>query len=112
MVVGFLILSFITTREWLSEGLIYSAVTIGVLSLISVRMHQQILRLWFGLAKILGFVNSRIILTVVYFLILVPMAILSRLLGRITVQLKKREGESYFVTRNHKYSKADLENPW
>ena len=108
MVVGFLLLSY-----WLDQMLLsYIAAVIGVLSVVSQVIHRLILKLWFGLAKVLGFINARILLTLVYVLVLMPLAFLSRLFGNNTVQLKKKNGGSYFETRNHKYVKADLENPW
>lgn len=108
MVIGFLLLSY-----WLDQVVLsYVAAAIGILSVISQVLHRLILKLWFGLAKIFGFINSRILLTVVYVLVLLPLSLLSRLFGSNSVQLKKKASGSYFVTRNHKYIKADLENPW
>ncbi len=108
MVLGLLLIAIWKDWVWLS----YSAIGIGVATLLSQRLMEWTLKLWFGLAKVLGFINSRILLTVVYVLVLMPLAFLSRMFGSNTVQLKKREEGSYFVTRNHKYEKTDLDNPW
>ena len=68
---------------------------------------------WMGLAKVLGFINSHILLGVIFFFILTPIALLRNLVSRKdNLQLRKQEGESYFVERNHTYEAADLENPW
>lgn len=108
MVLGFLILGMVLKVPWLN----YVAIGVGVAALISQHLLRLILKFWFGLAKVLGFINSRILLTVVYVVVLLPLAFLSRMFGNNSVQLKKKSGESYFVNRNHKYAKADLENPW
>lgn len=108
MVLGLLIIAL--WRDWL--WLTYTAISLGVAALISQQLLGLILKGWFGLAKILGFINSRILLTVIYVIVLLPMAFLSRVFGKQTVQLKKNPGKSYFATRNHTYVKADLENPW
>lgn len=108
IVIGFLLLSYYFDQIVLS----YVAVALGLLSVISHDLHRLILKLWFGLAKVLGFINSRILLTVVYVLVLLPLSLLNRLFGSNSVQLKKKASGSYFVTRDHKYVKVDLENPW
>ncbi|MDW3194056.1 MAG: SxtJ family membrane protein [Cytophagales bacterium] len=108
MVLGLLIIAI--WREW--TWLTYTSIGIGLAAVISNRILTLIVKGWFGLAKVLGYINSRILLTVVYVLILMPLAFLSRMFGNNSVQLKKKNGESYFETRNHKYVKADLENPW
>ena len=109
MVLGLLLIAI--WREWL--WMTYTAIGIGIAAVISANLLDLILKFWFGLAKVLGFINSRILLTLVYVIVLMPLAFLSRVFSKSNaVQLKKKHGESYFVTRNHKYVKADLENPW
>jgi hypothetical protein len=66
---------------------------------------------WMGLAKVLGFINSHIILGVVFFFLLTPLALLRKLTRKDTLQLRKR-GDSYFSVREQVYEGKDLENPW
>lgn len=67
---------------------------------------------WMMIAKVLGYINSRILLTVLFFIILTPVALLMRLLGKGSF-LKSASGKtSVFVIRNHLYKKADLVNPF
>jgi hypothetical protein len=66
---------------------------------------------WMALAKVLGFINSRIFLTVLFFLILTPIALFMRLFGKGNF-VKSKNNSSLFITRNHLYSKADLQNPF
>jgi hypothetical protein len=56
-------------------------------------------RLWYRLAFALGWVNSRILLTIIYFLIFVPYGIISRLAGRDPLHLRSGKGESYWHKR-------------
>lgn len=65
---------------------------------------------WFGLAHLLNQVVSKIILGAAYFLLVVPMAMIRRLMGKDPMGLKKwRDGrESAFVERDHHFSKDDL----
>ena len=68
---------------------------------------------WLELGHVLGAINSRIILTLVFYLALTPLALLKKLFAGDTLKLKKRPaGESYYEPRDHLYAPADLEKPW
>lgn len=105
--VGFTILGFFSKTDWP----FYVAIAVGLAAIISNRAAELINKIWFGLAKILGYVNSRILLTIIYYLFLLPMALLSRLSKNKTIILKQ-QGSSYYAERNHQFEKADFENPW
>jgi len=107
IVIGFLVLYFIFDQSWM----LYVALVIGISSLLSATIRKWILKVWFGIAKILGFINSRIILTLIYYLVLFPLSLLSKLSTNQTMILKKMS-TSYYTDRNHKYQKEDLEKPW
>lgn len=72
---------------------------------------EYIHRSWMALAKVLGYIDSRILLTLLFFIILTPIAFFMRLLGKGSF-VKSVKGSSLFVTRNHLYSKSDLQNPF
>jgi len=69
---------------------------------------------WFGFANMLGTIMSKILLSVVFFVIVMPVALLRRLLGKDTLLLKefKKSNESVMKTRNQTYVAADLEKPF
>ena len=56
-------------------------------------------RLWYRLAFALGWVNSRILLTIIYFLMFLPYGILSRLFGRDPLNIRGSRRESYWHKR-------------
>ncbi|MDB5158312.1 MAG: hypothetical protein JWR50_3019 [Mucilaginibacter sp.] len=66
--------------------------------------------LWFGLSELLGKVSPAILLTIVFFLVVTPMGLIRRLLGKDTLRLKafKKDRRSVMVDRNHLYTKNDL----
>lgn len=66
---------------------------------------------WMKLAHVLGYIMSRVLLTLIYFIFVVPLAFFSRLAGKNSVQLKAGQ-KSYFKDRNFKYDKKSLENVW
>ena len=66
---------------------------------------------WMTFAAILGWVMTRVILSLVFYLIITPIGLLTRLLGEDFLALKKIESDSYWNYRdsseelNQKYEK-------
>ena len=74
-------------------------------------------RLWFGLSHVLGSVMSRVLLSLIYFLILMPVALLRRIMGKDALRLRQYKGGkeaagSAFVARDHSFTKEDLTHPY
>jgi hypothetical protein len=70
--------------------------------------------LWFGLAHIMSSVVSRVILTVLFFLLVTPIGLIRRLMGADALKLKqwKQGRDSVFVVRDGVIQGKDLENPY
>ncbi len=70
--------------------------------------------LWFGLSGLIGDIVSRIILSVVYVIIVVPVGLIRKLAGKDTLKLRdfKRTDNSVMIVRDHLYSSTDLEKPF
>ena len=70
--------------------------------------------LWFGLSHVMSSVVSRVILTVVYFLVVTPVGLFRRLTSADALQLKKwKQGQdSVFIVREGAIQGKDLENPY
>lgn len=70
--------------------------------------------LWFGLATFLGKITSSILLTAVWLVLVLPVGLFRRILGKDSLHLRdwRKSRESAFVIRDHEYDKADLERPY
>jgi hypothetical protein len=70
--------------------------------------------LWFGLSHLMGQVVSRVVLTVVFFVVVTPIALIRRLMGADALQLKKwKKGQgSVFVERQGVIQGKDMANPY
>ena len=70
--------------------------------------------LWLGISGIMGSIVSKVLLLVIYFVIVLPVALWRRLLGKDSLLLKgfKKSDESVMRSRNHVYEAADLERPF
>ncbi|HEY4149592.1 MAG TPA: SxtJ family membrane protein [Chitinophagaceae bacterium] len=87
------------------------AVIVSLLGLLAPVTALWLHRAWMGLAKLLGAVSEKIVLTLIYILILIPVSALAKLSGKFRLD-KNPEKDSYFKERNHRYTKDDLENLW
>ena len=70
--------------------------------------------IWFGLAELLGTVMSRVLLTSVYIVFLVPVGLVRQLLGFDSLQLKKfkQDTESVFKRRDITFTRDDIAKPF
>ncbi len=70
--------------------------------------------LWFGLSHVMGQVVSKIVLTLIFFLVVTPIALIRRWTGADALQLKKwKQGSaSVFKERQGAISDKDLLNPY
>jgi hypothetical protein len=70
--------------------------------------------LWFGFSHLLSRVMSRVILTLVFFLVVTPIGLIRRMTGADALQLKKwKQGrDSVFVVREGPVQGKDMANPY
>jgi hypothetical protein len=95
-------------------GWVVSATTLLVVNMTAPKLFAPASKLWFGLSAVLGAVMSRVILTLVFFLVLTPVGLLRRAMGKDTLKLAafKQGAGSVFVTRGERITAADLKSPF
>lgn len=108
IVTGLLVIAWIFDLPLLGK----IAVVIGAISIFFPAAARGIEWVWFKIALGLGWVNSRILLSVIYFVFLLPIAWLSRLFTKDPLALRKNKRATLFVTRDHQYTGKDLEDIW
>ena len=108
IVTGLVVLYFIfKSVYWL-----YAAVAVGLLSVFIPVVGNGIVWVWFKIAEVLGIINSKIILTVLFWVFLFPLALLYRLSTKNPMSVKRTKATSLYHERNHTYTKDDLEQTW
>ncbi len=107
IVVGLLVLHFLFTVDWL----LYAALGVGLAAVLFPALGRLIVRGWMAVGQVLGRINGSILLSLVFFILLFPIAVLYRLFNKDSLRLKN-EYDSLFTERNHSYQKEDLENVW
>lgn len=108
IVTGFLVISLIFKIPTLTM----ISMSIGVVSILLPFAAKWIEWTWNKIAYALGWINSRILLSVVYFLFLLPIAWVSRFFTNDPLKLKRKNTATMYLTRDHLYKKEDLENIW
>jgi len=79
-----------------------AAVVAGLLclfALIAPNKLAQHNQLWFQFGLLLGKVVSPVVLGIMFFVLITPVALITRLLGRDALALKKRTQTSYWIDR-------------
>ena len=96
------------------NSLILSAMAVLVLVMTWPKVFTPLARVWFGFSHFLGLIVSKIILSVVFFLIVTPVGLARKACGADPMNCKiwKKGDESVLVERNHQYVKEDIEKPY
>lgn len=58
---------------------------------------------WMTLAAVLGFFMSRLLLSVLYYLVITPLGLIRRLIGKRPLDLKMSDRDSYWKKRDQAY---------
>lgn len=99
---------------WLTHKT-YLFLAAGILAFIGIfipYISDKIHWAWMKLAHLMGYVMSKVLLTLIYLLILLPLAFLSRTFGSKNGINLKPGTQSCFKDRNFTYTKESLENVW
>jgi hypothetical protein len=90
------------------------AIVLLIITMAWPRAFKPLAGLWFGLSHVLGTVMSKVILTLVFFIIVTPIGVIRRLMGKDSLQLKKfkKDQDSVFLVRADLVDKTDLHKPY
>ena len=98
-----------TVKVWMEAG-----VVLLIIGLFVGPLAVLIAQLWLKLARVMGAVMSPFLLTLVFFLVLLPITLLRRAVTRRNeLQLKRKTDEgSYYTEEVRTYTPRDLQFPW
>ena len=109
MIVAGLLIFFLITKNPLFA---YISLGLSLVSLFIPPVGMWIAIGWTKLTELLGAINSRILLSLIFFLVLLPVAFISRLFRKDAMQIKRSATGSLYSVRNHIYTGDDLKNVW
>ncbi len=111
---AFVLILLLLELFW-GSGIYYKiAIPVLILDMTIPQLFIPLAYIWFGFAHLLGTIVSKILLFVIFFIIVLPIAVLRRLLGKDSLSLKKWDTNeaTSFKTRNHLYTSTDIEKPY
>ena len=110
MVLIFLLLGFL-----LKNTLFFKiAIPILIINMICPIVYKPVAIIWLGLSHLLGTIVSKILLTIIFFLVVTPIGLFRRLLGYDSLKLKKfkKGNKSVMEVRNITFSNIEIEKPY
>ena len=101
-------------KPHLSQGLLAAAALLLAAGLFVKPVAAAIARGWLGFAEVLGSFNSRVLLGLIFYLFLTPLAFLSRLNRGDFLGLRRKTAadRSHWAKRDHHSVPADLDKLW
>jgi hypothetical protein len=106
IIVGFAVLYLLFHKTWLLLPAI-----VALFGFMIPRLGKAIHQGWMKLAMIMGWINGRILLTIIFFLLLTPLAFLARLFSK-SAFYKLGDRKTGFIQRQHRYQKEDFDQLW
>jgi hypothetical protein len=96
------------------EGYLLAAIILQVVNMAVPQVFKPVAVVWLGFSELLGAVMSRILLSIVFFAVVTPIAVFRRLVGKDSLKLRafKAGKDSVMVERNHTFIGRDLERPY
>ena len=93
---------YASNKNW-QPFVIYAFFAIGLLLLVVAFSLPKILtpfnKAWFWFGQAMGKIVNPIVLGIIFFLLLTPVAIMGKLMGRDELRLQKRKVNSYWIER-------------
>lgn len=108
IVTGFILVFFLTGWQWT----LIVACILGLGSVLSTRLAELIHWVWMEFARILGLFVPNVLLTIVFYVVLTPVAMLSKLFRKEPPVILDNKRESMFRDLNKTFKKEDSLKPW
>lgn len=110
-----LLLITLIVGSWLNSHLAWRLAIAEVLVLlIAPVLIYPFTFLWLNLSDLLGKFMSKILLTVIFFVFVCPVALIRKAMGKDSLKLKefKKDNKSVLTDRNHTFTRSDLIVPY
>jgi len=108
------LLLLIGALAWNRRDLVIGALVLQVVAMTVPRVFAPLAVVWLGASHLLGSVMSKVLLTLVFFIIVTPIGLVRRLMGKDSLRLRafKAGDGSVMLQRKHTLSAQDLERPF
>jgi multisubunit Na+/H+ antiporter MnhF subunit len=101
---------------WLLDNQLYFklAIPVLILTMAAPAAFKPAARVWFKLSMVLGTVATKVILSLVFYLVVTPVGLIRRILGYDALYLRKfkHSHESVMKIRSIQFSRENIEKPY
>ena len=95
-----------------NKNILYISMILSGLGVFSVKISVIIEKIWFKISFILSQIIPNILLSLIFFLILTPVALLSKLFKSQTNFNSNNNQKTTFITQNKSFDKNSFERAW
>jgi hypothetical protein len=90
------------------------AIPILLINMIYPMFYYPFAIMWYGLSNLLGTIMSKVLLSLVFIILVIPIGLMRKLIGKDPLLLKKfkKSSKSVMKIRNQTYKVSDLEKPF
>jgi hypothetical protein len=110
-----LVFIFLLLELFLQSGYFYKiAILLLLINLIAPKIFYPFAVLWYGISKVIGACISKLLLTIVFVFIVMPVGLIRRLAGKDPMRINsfKSKVHSVMIRRDHFYTSYDIEKPY
>jgi len=104
---GFLVLHLAFSWHWA----VFVSLVVGIIGIVSAYLSNIIEWAWMKLSQLLSYIIPNILLSIVFFLFLVPISLLSRLFTKDPLMLSKKYS-TYFIDINKEIDMKSFKKLW
>jgi hypothetical protein len=108
IVIGFILLS----NYFNSKPLLILSITIGIIAIFSEKTNDKIIWFWTKLTEILGMIMPNVLLSIVFYFFLTPLAFINKLNRKKNPLQLANNSNSTFITNRKEFTNESLKNIW
>jgi hypothetical protein len=105
---GLIVVFLVLGHKWA----IYSALLLSLISLASKKLALLVEKFWFRIAEAMGLIIPNVILALIFYLLLFPTSILSKIFKNTDNLILKNKTNSTYKKVNKKFTEKDFINPF
>jgi hypothetical protein len=107
-----ILISLLRTLYSYDRNWVLAAFILTLLTMLVPAVFYPFAVVWFALSRILQAISTRVLMGAVFFLMVIPMGVVRKWMGKDPLKIRqfKKDRASVMISRDHVYSKKDLEN--
>jgi len=109
-----LVLIFLLLSIFIDQMFVKPALVILLICMIYPDIIKPFAYIWFKFSEILGHVASKILLSFIFFVIVLPIGLIRRMSGADALKINAWQSgnDSVFIVRNHLFTSEDIKFPY